>query len=89
MSDISSIKKYLRIDGNDADEIIAGYQAAAETWLKNCGCTVDYTNKLCEVIIAIWVGKIYENPELINSTGENIGLSLNSLVEQLRLSQLA
>ena len=84
---LDDIKKYLKVDGTDADAILSGYQAAAETWLTNCGCTVDYANKLCEVIIATWVGKMYENPEMISGTGENMELTLVGLVEQLRLQQ--
>ena len=58
--DIVLLKKYLKIDEDitDLDVPLAGYLVAAETYITNAGCKVDYTNKLCEIIVVILVTRM-------------------------------
>lgn len=79
-----ALKEDLRIDGNDMDNIVARKKAAAEEYIKNAGCNVDYENPLFVEIITRIVGKMIDNPEL--ETSEN-GMHTIGLIEQLRLSQ--
>ena len=85
--DLTLLKVYLKIDSDDLDMAISGYKMAAETYIINAGCKVDYNNKLCEVIIVILVAKMMENPDLLTNLGENTGISICGMIEQLRLSQ--
>jgi len=88
--DIVLLKKYLKMDAEvtEFDEALSGYLAAAETYITNAGCKVDYTNKLCEIIIVILVTRMVENPDLIVAKSmEDAGLSVNMMIAQLRLSQ--
>lgn len=87
--DIVLLKKYLKVDEDitEMDDILSGYLAAAETYITNAGCKVDYANKLCEIIIVILVTRMLENPDLLVKFGENAGLTVNGMIAQLRLSQ--
>lgn len=88
--DIVLLKKYLKIDEDitDLDVPLAGYLAAAETYITNAGCKVDYTNKLCEIIVVILVTRMFENPDLlISKFVEDVGITVNGMIAQLRLSQ--
>ena len=87
--DIVLLKKYLKVDEDitEMDDILSGYLAAAETYITNAGCKVDYANKLCEVILVILVTRMVENPDLLAKLSENAGLTVNGMIAQLRLSQ--
>jgi len=88
--DINLLKKYLKIDDDitDMDDILVGYLAAAETYITNAGCKVDYSNKLCEIIIVILVTKMVENPDILTvKHAENTGITLHGMIAQLRMSQ--
>lgn len=83
--DTEQLKKYLRIDGGELDSVLASYQAAAEKYLENAGCPVNYENKLYEVVVTVIVSKLFENPDLLSSTSERTGLTLVGLIAQLRM----
>jgi uncharacterized phage protein (predicted DNA packaging) len=88
--DIALLKKYLKIDADvtDMDEVLAGYLAAAETYVANAGCTIDYNNKLCEVIIVTLVTRFYDSPDLLTEKMVNeVGITINGLITQLRAMQ--
>lgn len=88
--DIVLLKKYLKIDEDitELDVPLAGYLTAAETYITNAGCKVDYTNKLCEIIVVILVTRMFENPDLlISKSVEDVGITVNGMIAQLRLSQ--
>jgi len=87
--DIVLLKKYLKVDEDitEMDDILSGYLAAAETYITNAGCKVDYANKLCEVIIVILVTRMVENPDLLVKLTESAGITVNGMIVQLRLSQ--
>jgi hypothetical protein len=87
--DIKLLKKYLKVDDDitEMDDVITGYQAAAETYIENAGCKVDYSNKLCEMIIVIYVTRMLESPDLLAKGTETAGMTLNGMIAQLRMSQ--
>jgi len=87
--DLDELKKLLKIDGYDLDDILLLYQLAAEEYMKNAGVTQEYTSNLYKIVIAIFVGTILENPTLIINgtiTSEVKSITLNALIAQLRLS---
>lgn len=93
MMDLVKLKNYLKIDADitDMDDVLTSYCSAAEEYIKNAGCRVDYDNKLCEIIIAIIVAKFVENPDLLpskNVLGEKAGITVNGLITQLRYAQI-
>lgn len=81
---LAALKEDLRIDGNEMCDIVARKKAAAEEYLKNAGCKVDYDNPLFLEIITRIVGKMIDNPEIeaVESGFHTVGL-----IEQLRMSQ--
>ena len=75
-------------DITELDVPLAGYLTAAETYIANAGCKVDYANKLCEIIVVILVTRMFENPDLlISKFVEDVGITVNGMIAQLRLSQ--
>jgi uncharacterized phage protein (predicted DNA packaging) len=88
--DVEELKKYIKVDGNDSDTILTGYQLAAEEYLINAGVAISYASPLYKIVVTMVVGTILENPSLLAGNG-NIGslnISLTSLIAQLRLSKV-
>jgi len=89
--ELDELKQFLRIDGDDMDIIVSGYQTAAETYLSNAGVTKDYTNGLYKIVIASICGLFVENPSLIvqgKGSLDSLSITLQGLITQLRLSQV-
>jgi len=89
--DIEELKKFLRVDGNDLDVVILGYQAAAEVYLSNAGVEKDYTNALYKVVVSMVAGTFLENPSLVvmgKGSSESLSITISALIAQLRLSQV-
>ena len=87
--DLDELKLFLKVDGNDLDVNLTGYQLAAEEYLKNAGVTKDYTNPLYKVVVHYIVGTFLENPSLIAAarlTVDSLSITLNALIAQLRHS---
>lgn len=86
--DLDELKKFLKIDGEDLDVVLMGYQLGAEEYLKNAGVTVNYESKLYKVVITIIVGTFLENPILMEARGTpgSLGMTINTLITQLALS---
>lgn len=87
--DLDEIKRFLKIDGDDLDVIILGYQKAAECYLQNAGVRKGYDDALYRIVITIFIAKLIENPDLLmqkkgESTNDDIGLNLNAFIIQLR-----
>lgn len=89
--ELDELKKFLKVDGNDQDVALAGYQAAAEVYLTNAGVNKDYLNPMYKVIITVICGTFLENPNLVVAGRGSLGsleITLNALIAQLRLSQV-
>ena len=85
--DLDELKLFLKVDGNDLDVNLTGYQLAAEKYLENAGVIKDYTNALYKIVVTMIVGTFLENPSLVAGNG-NIGslnITLSALIAQLRL----
>ena len=85
--DLEELKLYMKVDGNELDTIILGYQLAAEQYLLNAGVTVGYENNLYKVLISILAITFLENPSLVATTGKtsSLSLTLDCIIAQLRL----
>lgn len=85
---LDELKTFLKVDGNDLDIVLTGYQAAAEVYLTNAGVAKDYSNAMYKIIVTVICGTFLENPNLIVEKG-SLGseITLNALITQLRLSQ--
>ena len=88
--ELKELKGFLKIDGEDLDDQIIGYQKAAEIYLKNAGAIKNYENHLYKIAITIVVATLLENPMLFVSgtiVAEVKGISLAGIVAQLRHSE--
>jgi len=89
--ELDELKSFLKVDGNDLDIVLTGYQLAAERYLLNGGVVKDYTDALYKIVITIVVGTFLENPSLIVAGKGSLGsleVTLNALITQLKLSQV-
>lgn len=87
--ELLEIKDFLRIDGEELDMVILGYQQAAEAYLKSAGVKKGYDDPLYRIVITIFIAKLLENPDLLSKKkGESetldAGLSFNGFIVQLR-----
>jgi uncharacterized phage protein (predicted DNA packaging) len=85
--DLEELKKYLKVDGNDLDVVLAGYQAAAESYLTNAGVAKDYANALYKTVVTVFVGKLLEDPTLLGKGDIGASIGFTAFIAQLRLSQ--
>lgn len=88
--ELEELKEFLRVDGDDLDNVIRGYQLAAEAYLLNAGVPKNYDNPLYGVVVVVFVTKVMETPDLLSKKIEAdayMGLTLNSLVAQLKFSK--
>ena len=88
--ELKELKGFLKIDGEDLNDQILGYQKAAEIYLQNAGVIKNYENPLYKIAITIVVATLLENPMLFVSgtiVAEVKGISLAGIVAQLRNSE--
>jgi uncharacterized phage protein (predicted DNA packaging) len=79
----NEVKHFLRVDFDEDDTVIDTLIIAAESYLKNAGCLVDYTNNLFFLAMKMLVGHWYENREVVG-TDEKMAYSLNAIIVQLQ-----
>jgi uncharacterized phage protein (predicted DNA packaging) len=86
---LDEIKEYLRIDGAEEDNLIAGLQIAAEEYLNNAGVSKDYTRELYKIAIKLLVSHWYENRSgvVVGSISKALEYSLSSIIIQLQFTQ--
>lgn len=66
------------------------YVAAAEAFIASAGVTVDYDSdpRILDAV-TMYAGRRYDDPAQITTYADNTSMSLNALLEQIRLDQLA
>lgn len=91
---LEDIADLLGIDYIDDDEKarmlkkLGHYVAAAEAFLTSAGVTVDYdADPRILDAVTMYAGRRYDDPAQITSYADNAGMSLNALIEQIRLDQ--
>lgn len=82
---LSEAKKYLKFDDDytDEDGDVEPLIDAAETYLKNAGCTLNTVDEVAKLAIKMLVVHWYENREPIGS-GNKLAYGLQSLITQLK-----
>lgn len=83
--EITEIKLYLRIDGDDEDELLESLKLAAEEYLLNADIQKDYTKELYKLAVKILITSWYENrsPILTGSISKKVEYSLSHILPQL------
>jgi len=86
--ELEEIKKYLKVDGNDEDDLLLGLQGAAEEYLVNAGVIKDYTKNLFKIAIKLLISHWYENRNavVVGSISKNMEFSLSNIIIQLKYS---
>lgn len=80
---LEELKVWLRVDGDEDDNLIASLQFAAEQYLNNAGIKKDYNNELYKLAISLLVTHWYENREPTGKA-DKLAFSLDSMITQLR-----
>lgn len=85
--DISEMKEYLRVDGEDEDDTIISLINSAESYLKNAGCALTDAEgtplKLAQLAIKQLVVHWYENREPVGKS-DRLTFSLDNIITQLQ-----
>lgn len=82
--ELYELKQYLRVDGNDLDVVLSGYQAAAEEYLSNAGVAKDYSKSLYKVAVTVICAKLLEDPSLLNQKDGLSSIGLTAFIAQMR-----
>lgn len=84
--ELAETKEWLRVDGNDEDNILEIIIGAAEGYLNNAtGHEFDNTNPQAKLFCWVLVTDWYENRELIGSKpSEKVRFSIQSMLTQLQ-----
>ncbi|MDZ4456737.1 head-tail connector protein [Bacillus cereus] len=81
---LEEAKKYLRVDGNEEDDLIASFVIAAEIYIKNATSkNVDLKSELAKLAARILIAHWYENREPVGKA-EQLAFSLQSILVQLQ-----
>ena len=81
---LEEAKKYLRVDGNEEDDLIASFVTAAEIYIKNSTSkNVELKSELAKLAARILISHWYENREAVGKA-EQLAFSLQSILVQLQ-----
>ncbi|MGE6344940.1 head-tail connector protein [Bacillus mycoides] len=81
---LEEAKKYLRVDGDEEDDLITSFITAAEIYIKNAtGKNVDLKSELAKLAARILIAHWYENREAVGKA-EQLAFSLQSILVQLQ-----
>ena len=78
------IKKHLRVDFDDDDDLIALEKSAAEEYVKNAVGRYDDTNPLARLLVLFLVGEMYKNRQYSISVNDKNSYTVRSIVSQLQ-----
>lgn len=79
--ELSQVKDYLRVDGNDEDILISAFITAAEEYVDGAGVK-NKEGKLYEVVVLMLVALFYEHRDTATDK-INIPPVINNLITQL------
>ncbi|PEQ51705.1 head-tail connector protein [Bacillus cereus] len=83
---VEEAKKYLRVDGDEEDDLITSFIEAAEIYIKNATSkNVDLKSELATLAARILIAHWYENREAVGKA-EQLAFSLQSILIQLQYS---
>lgn len=81
---LEELKQFLKVDSNDLDVVLTGYQAAAEEYLSNAGVVKDYSKSLYKITVTVICGKLLEDPSLLNQKDGLNSIGLTAFIAQMR-----
>ncbi|PJN90984.1 head-tail connector protein [Bacillus sp. mrc49] len=82
MPELSEVKEYLRIDGNEDDVLISLLMEAAKDYLSNAGVT-ERDSALYKVAVMLYVTLQYENRDPGQKI-EKFNIAFQSIIMQLK-----
>ncbi|KWW17976.1 hypothetical protein AS888_20920 [Peribacillus simplex] len=82
MPELSEVKEYLRIDGNEDDVLISLLMEAAKEYLTNAGVT-EQNSALYKVAVMLYVTLQYENRDPSQKI-EKFNIAFQSIILQLK-----
>ncbi len=83
---LEEAKKYLRVDGDEEDDLITSFVIAAEIYIKNATSkNVDLKSELAKLAARILISHWHENREVVGKA-EQLAFSLQSILVQLQYS---
>ncbi|HEF1856063.1 DNA-packaging protein [Bacillus thuringiensis] len=81
---VEEAKLYLRVDGNEEDDLITSFVIAAEIYIKNATSkNVNLKSELAKLAARILIAHWYENREAVGKA-EQLAFSLQSIFVQLQ-----
>ncbi|PGC82330.1 head-tail connector protein [Bacillus toyonensis] len=81
---VEEAKKYLRVDGDEEDDLITSFVIAAEMYIKNATSNnVDLKSELAKLATRILIAHWHENREAVGEA-EQLAFSLQSILVQLQ-----
>jgi uncharacterized phage protein (predicted DNA packaging) len=81
--ELDELKLFLRVDGEEEDELIQGLQLAAEEYLINAGVNKDYSKELYKLAVKLLVTHWYNNRE-VTGKADRLAFSLDTIILQLK-----
>lgn len=85
---LEDIKEYLRVDGDDEDNLISMMMEAGKEYIRSAVGEYDDTDKTANILLAAIVQNMYDNRELMQSDQQvkkRIEYTFQSMILQLRL----
>ncbi len=85
---LEDIKEYLRVDGDDEDNLISMMMEAGKEYIRSAVGEYDDTDKTANILLAAVVQNMYDNRELMQSDQQvkkRIEYTFQSMILQLRL----
>ena len=81
---LSMIKKHIRVDFDDDDDLITLEKGAAEEYVANAVGKYDDTSNLARLLVLFLVGEMYKNRQYSISVNEKNSYTVRSIVTQLQ-----
>ena len=85
---LEDIKEYLRVDGDDEDNLISMMMEAGKEYIRSAVGEYDDIDKTANILLAAVVQNMYDNRELMQSDQQvkkRIEYTFQSMILQLRL----
>jgi uncharacterized phage protein (predicted DNA packaging) len=85
---LEEIKKYLRVDGDEDDDLIQTMLEAGKEYIKNAVGEYDDTNSTANILLAAAVQNMYDNRELMQSEQQlkkRMEYTFQSIILQLQM----
>lgn len=87
---VEGLKIYLRIDGNDEDDLLESFLMAAESYIRNAISNFDtlYSNERfaaqADLLTTVLVAEMFFNRDARNDTRPDFSFATRSMINQLQ-----